>query len=715
MTPESMISPLFTTPTKGPRKISIIRYTSLSSFGVLMSFEWLVANPSTAFLLFLAFVAALILLSKTFRYIPNNRVGIVEKLWSGKGSVKSGLIALGGEAGFQPLVLRGGWHIRMPFIYRIHKLPLVTITQGKIGYVFARDGQDLPATQALASNIKARDFQDTALFLSTTGQKGPQRMILREGTYAINLAQFVVLTEDQIFYLPLDRSELETFQKMSAIIAERGGYRPIVLKGTDDVVGIITVHDGPSLGSGEIIAPTVGEDPLHATTYHNNFQDPDKFLMAGGLRGRQLQVLVEGTYYINRLFATVEAIPKTVVEVGTVGVVVSYTGQLGADISGSEYRHGELVQRGQRGVWSEPLMPGKYAFNTYAGKVMMVPTTNFILKWTRGEVGSHKFDENLAEVSLITKDAFEPSLPLSVVVHIDYRKAPLVIQRFGDIKKLVEQTLDPMVSAYFKNIGQTRTLIQLIQDRSAIQQQSGEQMKEKFALYNLELQEVLIGTPTSGQGGGQIEQILIQLRNRQIADEQVETYARQEKASVKERELREAESRAKQQTMLTESEIGITVQSNQGKADYARAQQEANRIQTLATAEAEKIRILAEGEAKKVKALAEAEAERAARTGVAQALAIEEQVRAYGGPQFQLVQQVMARFAEAIETSKVDLVPKIQMGQNEGKGNFIESLLTLMLSDKVGGLVGVAATTPRDPQAETIRADLMKGMKKTQS
>ena len=78
-------------------------------------------------------------------------------------------------------------------------------------------------------------------------------------------------------------------------------------------------------------------------------------------------------------------------------------------------------------------------------------------------MGSHRYDENLAEVSLITKDAFEPQLPLSVVVHIDYKKAPLVIQRFGDIKRLVEQTLDPMVAAYFKNVGQTRTLIELIQ------------------------------------------------------------------------------------------------------------------------------------------------------------------------------------------------------------------------------------------------------------
>ena len=147
------------------------------------------------------------------------------------------------------------------------------------------------------------------------------------------------------------------------------------------------------------------------------------------------------------------------------------------------------------GVWSEPLLPGKYAFNTYAGKIIIVPTTNFILKWDQDTTGQHKLDENLSEVSLITRDAFEPTLPLSVVVHIDYRKAPLVIQRFGDIKKLVEQTLDPMVSAYFKNVAQKKTLIELLQERSDIQEQAGAEMRAKFSAYSLELQEVLIGTP----------------------------------------------------------------------------------------------------------------------------------------------------------------------------------------------------------------------------
>jgi uncharacterized membrane protein YqiK len=230
------------------------------------------------------------------RYIPNTKVGIIEKLLSLNGSVKSGLIALNGEAGFQPQLLRGGWHIQFWPIYRIHRMSLVTITQGKIGYIFARDGQPLPPSQALATNVTASDFQDAAAFLRAGGQKGPQRKILREGTYAINLAQFVVVTSERVFYLPLERSEEATFQRMAQLIDSRDGFQPVVIKGTDDVIGIVTVHDGPSLPSGQIIAPTVGEDTEHAETYHNSFQDPEKFLRAGGLRGRQLQTLVEGTY-----------------------------------------------------------------------------------------------------------------------------------------------------------------------------------------------------------------------------------------------------------------------------------------------------------------------------------------------------------------------------------------------------------------------------------
>lgn len=618
-----------------------------------------------------AIIVGVILVLKIagLKIIPNNKIAIVEKWWSRKGSLNEQIIALHGEAGFQPQVIRGGIHFLTPLMYKVHICPLVTVPQGQIAYVFARDGKPLEPIQTLSKIIpEGSNFQNARGFLENGGQKGPQRGIIREGTYAFNLAQFIIITDDKIYYLPMGTSaEESTIAKMAQLLRDRFGFSPIVIKGSDDKVGIVTVHDGLSLNREDIIAPAVGDDPAFPDTYHNNFQDPEKFLKAGGFRGRQYQVLVEGTYFINRFFATVELIEKTLIDVGYVGVVVSYIGPKGIDSTGEDYKHGELVEKGYRGVWREPLMPGKYAFNTYAGHIVRIPTTNIILKWISNQMGSHKFDENLKEVSLITKDAFEPSLPLSVVMHIDYKKAPLVIQRFGDVKMLVDQTLDPMVSAYFKNIGQTKTLIQLIQDRNAIQNTSSSEMKVKFEHYNLELEEVLIGTPSASANDNKIEIILTQLRDRQIAIEKIETYSQQEKAAGKEKELREAESKARQQTFLTESDINIQIQSNQGKADYQRSLQDAA----------------------KIKAIAEAEAEREARVGIGKAIAIDEQVKAYGGPQYQVIQDVMTKFTAAVAQAKIDIVPKtvVNMGGGDGQGssvNAFEMLMSLLVSEKLG-------------------------------
>ncbi len=637
-----------------------------------------------------------------FRIIPNNKIAIIEKWWSPRGSLNEQIIALNGEAGFQPQIVRGGIHFLTPLMYKVHICPLVTIPQGQIAYVFARDGKPLEPTQTLGCVVpQSNNFQDARAFLLNGGQKGPQRGIVREGTYAFNLAQFIIIAEEKLYYLPMgSKSEESSIGRMTDLLKERNGFRPIVIKGTDDKVGIVTVHDGLSLTRDDIIAPTVGDDPSDPETYHNNFQDPEKFLKAGGFRGRQYQVLVEGTYFINRFFATVELINKTWIDVGFVGVVVSYIGPKGEDSTGADYKHGELVERGYRGVWREPMMPGKYAFNTYAGKIVMVPTTNIILKWISDQTGSHMFDENLKEVSLITKDAFEPSLPLSVVMHIDYKKAPLVIQRFGDIKMLVDQTLDPMVSAYFKNIGQTKTLIQIIQERNEIQAHSSSEMKLKFEHYNLELEEVLIGTPEASKNDNKIEVILTQLRERQIAIEQIETYSEQQKAAAKERELREAESKAEQQRVLTESDINIQIQTNQGKAEFQRSLQEAS----------------------KIKAIAEAEAEREAKVGIGKALAVEEQVKAYGGSQYQVIQDVMGKFTDAIAKSKVDIVPKTVMtmgsGQGQGQGssiNAFEMLLNLLISEKLGAdLPAGKSAKPEDDRVKEIKDSILNTLKQVE-
>ena len=630
----------------------------------------------------IAFFAVVFFLYVTgmVRYIPNERIGVVEKLWSAKGSVKAGLLAMHGEAGFQPELRRGGFHFFPPLQYRVHIHPMVSVTQGKLGYVFARDGIDLPAGQTLASNAQVDNFLDVRGFLTGGGQKGPQRKILREGTHIINPALFVVMTEEGTYSLNMNAQEREYYDRMRAVLDERLGFTPVVIKernGTheSDQLVIVTVQDGPALQRGELLAPDVGDA-------HNSFQEPERFLAAGGRRGRQERVLVEGTYYMNRLFATVEFINKTIIPVGFVGVVVSYTGRQGEDLSGAEYSHGELVQSGCRGVWRDPLMPGKYAFNTYAGKIELVPTTNFVLMWQSGASGSN-FDSNLREITLITKDAFEPQLPLSVVVHIDYRKAPMVVQRFGNVKQLVEQTLDPMVSSYFKNVSQTHTFIELIQSRSELQANASIDMRERFLAYSLEFQEVLIGTPKPQPGDNKIENIMSQLRDRQIAREQVETFAQKQIAADKQRELSEAEKRAEKQGELTASLVDISIKENHGSANVKAAEKRRQEVEALARAEAFRQEAEGQGRAAAIRSVGEAEGS---------AIRAKSEALEGAGADKQLMQTVMLRLAEAFETARVPLVPQIQLGGG-ADGNAFSTLLGIMTSLRARELS--AETTPR--------------------
>src|SRR5262245_24470150 len=544
----------------------------------------------------------------TLRFIPNHAVGVVEKLWSAKGSVPEGqILALSGEAGFQADLLRGRIHFGYwRWQYRVHLCPLVTVPQGKIGYVYARDGQPLAPSQTLGHAVACNNYQDARAFLkgdeksNRRGQRGRQLVILREGVYAINPALFVVITEDAAYSLRslLTKHELATVRSWQEDLAAIEGFAPVVIgqpvealnplhpeePTMVDSIGIVTVHDGPSLAVGEIIAPAGGADVGEAS-YHNNFQDPQRFLDGGGRRGRQYQPVTDGTYFINRWFATVELIPKTVVPIGYVGVVVSYYGQAGDDLSGVAFRHGERVAEGRRGVWERPFGPGKYAFNTYAGQIVLVPTTNFVLHWVTGKSETHRYDDSLRSIDLVTRDAYEPALPLSVVVHIDYQRAPNVIQRFGDVKKLITQTLDPLLSAYFRDIAHKKTMLELLHDRDLIQTEAREELRRKFHDFDIECVDVLIGKPDTDEKDGKIESLLEQLRQRQLSIEQMETYQRQREASEKRRELAEAQAQADMQTSLTNARVKAQIAESEGEADLQRARKQADKQVVLAEAQ----------------------------------------------------------------------------------------------------------------------------------
>jgi uncharacterized membrane protein YqiK len=675
-------------------------------------------------LLSFAFVVLAVVLATLFgawllgvRYIPHTKIGIVEKLWASKGSLSEGrIVAAQGEAGYQTDILRGGVHaFYYPWQYRIHREPLVSIPEGKIGYVYSRDGEPLDPVQTLGRVVSCTNFQDARAFLKARGQRGRQRAILREGVYAINLALFVVVAEDRVYQGPVPEKNPEIYAGWQAQLRGIRGFLPVVV-GTatapvappvpgahpstpdaassplrDDDIAVVTMHDGPPIESGEVIAPEVHAAPGQKD--HDCFQDPEALLALGGRRGKQLQVLTDGTYFINRWFATVESKPKTVIPIGYVGVVVSYYGNLGEDLTGDQFRYGEQVERGRRGVWRKPLPPGKYPLNPFALKVELVPTVNFVLRWITGMVEEHQYDKDLSSIALITADGYEPLLPLSLVLHIDYEMAPRVVQRFGDVKRLISQTLDPIISAYFRDVAQTTQMLDLLTHREEIQARATAELGRRFKDYDITCVAVLIGRPESQldaahKGQDPIQGLFDQLRQRRLANEQIETYARQQEAATKQRELNEARATADKQTELTQTHVDIAISGNRGEAQLAEARRLAERDVTRADGEARARELLGRGDASRI-----------AQTGVAEAGVFLKKIRAYGDPRL----FALNLLTEQLVHSQQPLVPeRVLMMGGEGQDgasagvSLFGRLMALLLAEKGGIGIGAPDGVPAD-------------------
>ena len=603
-----------------------------------------------------AAIIGLVVFSASFVYISNTQYGIVERKWSARRAHEPfGPMALNGNAGFLPEVIRGGWHALMPFQYRVHKRLLINVDQ--IAYLVARVGRPLEPGQALGEWPAGVAVDDARGFLEG-GQAGPQRRILRSGTYAINTALFAVITASEIHHLAEAKTDDAQVQ---AMLSERDGYRPVLIK--DDKIGIVTVQDGPALQHGDIIAPTVGTDAGNLGHFHNSFQDIGRFLAAGGRRGRQEQVLVDGTYFLNRLFATVEVTGKRRIEIGTVGVINSFVGRETDEAMTAENGRGRTVGVGQRGIWRRPLEPGKYAINPYAAEVIDVPTTNFQLRWIEGVISASalpngkSYDSELKEIPVITRDAFEILVPLSIVAHIAPVNAPHVIQRFSQIERLVTQTLDPFVSSYFKDTAQRNTLLDFIEKRVEIGREALGAMKERLSEHRIEIEEVMIGTPKPAPGDTRMEAMLEQLRARQLAREEQKTFVDQQEAATKRKALNEQLALADQQAGITRSELSIRIAENEGAAETARKRKAADGIRIMAEAEgtaetarktraAEGIRVMAEAEAFAAKARAEA----------------------FGGTENLIRQAMISALVEVVRDAKIPLVPSVMVGGDASSG-----------------------------------------------
>lgn len=540
--------------------------------------------------------------------------------------------------------------------YTIDFQSFTVIPTGKIGLLLAKDGVELETGRILGRKVDCDSFQDAEAFLKNGGRKGRQTAIIAPGSYRINTLLFEVELTD-----------------MTQI--------------PDNVVGIITTMEGDPLAEGQIAGKIINE--------HNKFQDVDTFLNNGGFKGLQEQVILAGSYFLNPWFTKVEMVKMTEIPIGHVGVIISYVGEEGQDLSGIDFKHGNIVEKSHKGVWAEPIGPGKYPINPYIMKVELVPTTNLVLNWAYERSESHQLDKNLSTITVRSKDGFPFNLDVSQIIHIPTYEAPKVIARFGNMINLVSQVLEPTIGNYFRNSAQDSDVIAFLGTRKERQQSAKDHISSVLEQYNVNAVDTLIGAIVPP------ESLMKTLTDRKLAEEQKITYETEMLAQETRQALEKETAVADMQKEIVKADQGVVIAERIADASVKKATGDANsvrlqanaegdRLKLLATGEAEKTRLLAKAEAEKIELLAKANAEQISLTGNAEAekiLAIGKSnaesyklsVEAMGGNNF-----TQLKIMENIANQNVRIMPEVLIGGNGDSANGgISGLLGLQLLEQV--------------------------------
>jgi uncharacterized membrane protein YqiK len=576
--------------------------------------------------------------------VPEDKIGLVTKkfvLFGINKELPGGrIVATKGEAGFQAKTLAPGlyfWKWFWQFDVMMEKF--VVIPEGKIGLLLARDGNEIPTGNILGKYVECDNFQNAEKFLNGGGQKGRQTSYITAGSYRINTMLFQVSITEMV-------------------------------RIQESKVGIVTTLDGLPIEAGQIAGKLVEG--------HNNFQNFDNFILNGGNRGLQPQVILAGSYNLNPWAIQMEEIP-----IGFVGVVISYIGQEGHDLTGIDFKHGNIVEKGYKGVWLEPLGPGKYPINKYIMKVEQVPTTNLVLNWATARSEAHNLDKNLSTITVRSKDGFPFNLDVAQIIHVPTTEAPKVIARFGNMVNLVSQVLEPTIGNYFRNSAQDSDVIAFLSTRKERQESAKEHIKRVLDEYNVNAVDTLIGDIVPP------ESLMKTLTDRKIAEEQKVTYETQKKAQETRQGMEKETAIADMQKDIVKAQQSVEIAERTANATVKKAEGDASSVKLAVSAESTAIKMRAQAESESIKMKASAQAEQISLTGNAEAgkiLAIgkstaeayELAVKALGGENF-----TKYKITEELSKGHIKLIPDVLISGNNGNASPIEGLLGLKLMEMI--------------------------------
>ena len=591
------------------------------------------------FLIGLAAVIVLLLLAVRLAglvIIREDQVGVIVKRFTvgGRKLPDGRVVSLEGEAGYQAGTLAPGVHpFYWPWQYKVEKFPMTIIEPGCIGLVIANDGAPMPVDRVLCQPVACDDYQSAEKFLRSGGQKGRQSAILTAGFYRINPVLFRVVPNIAMTKIGSDK------------------------------VGIVTVMDGAPMPEGQMASKRAEG--------HEDFQNPAAFIRAGGCRGLQEQIILAGNYNINPWFAEIEQSDLYEVPIGYVGVVVSFVGDDMKDISGEQFTHGNIVRKGGKGVWDEPLYPGKHPLNSRIMKVEAVPTTNIVLNWANARSEAHKLDEKLSTITVRSQDGFNFTLDVSQIINIGATKAPWVISRVGSVRNLVNQVLEPIVGNYFRNSAQNYSVLDFLSNRAGRQQEARQHITDAIKEYDVQSVDTLIGDITPPP------ELMHTLTARKMAEEQRKTFQIEEQAQRTRQELERQKALADKQKELVNSEQDVRVSEMRAKAAVEGAQGDSLVTSRRAEGEALAKKRIGEAEAEVVAIRGRNEAEAIRAIGQARADAYKLGVEAMGENYSML--QIFTVLAE----KGIRLTPDVLVSGGEKSASATDGLLAVLLRDTV--------------------------------
>jgi uncharacterized membrane protein YqiK len=596
-------------------------------------------------------------------------------------------IKQGGVKGIQlRTVPPGKWAIH-PYLFRVSIAKAVMIPPGKVGVMTSSDGAPLDAGRLLGKAIGGhKNFQDAESFIANGGQKGAQVEILTPGTYRIHTNSVAVENANDV------KPGVFNIQLFGATIIG------------ENQIALVEALDGAPLDPKDYVAKPVEG--------HDNFQDSNTFITAGGQRGPQKDILLPGTYYINPFLFKI--IPETAKEVkpGEVAVIVSNVGkdpseeirqamarkirerlereeaeqmQIAAekldkvDSDGSsledikaELEAGDpadkrldsgaheayVVPEGFRGIQEMVVGPGRYYVNTLAVSPIIIPTTNQTVEWTAGELAG-TFDP----FEVISKDGFTMQLEVRVVFRVKPEDAPFMVAKIGDVSRLIQNVMHPLIDSIFRNQASESSAMAYLQNRHEEQERAEARVRMHLLKYHVDVVNVLIchiHLP---------EELMKTQTEKILAEQKQAMFNAQREAEIKRIELEKTKSQADNQKSLMEATVGVDIAGKRSEQRQREADGEAYYISSTGKAEAEKMRLI----------------------GEAQGVAYREQVNALGANGVSLIETL-----KVIGEKNVRITPDIMAsggGANgEGGGGIGTLLLLNLFRDQMQKAPGAPAT-----------------------